>query len=271
MCGMWSNEIMKIAVTGHEGNIGKELIKKGYTPLECDVTNFEQVLDTVSKINPDVIIHCAAMTDVTWCEENEREAYKVNVRGTANVLEAFSGYFIYLSSVHVFDGKKYFDYSEKHTPNPVNAYGFTKLAGESVAYLWNTPYTILRISKTFDYDYMSPTLEVLRNTDTASVVFTDLIKRSFVYTPHLVEGISWVAENQPDEKVLNVSGVDTVSYFRFWQTAANILGFDENRIIGRKVEIPETPRPFRGGLSTRKAKKLGVPLYSYTDGLKEMA
>jgi len=259
---------MKIAVTGYEGNIGSELVKKGYIPLECDVTDADQVNDTVSKVNPDVIIHCAAMTDVTWCEKNEKKAFGVNVRGTANVMEAFKGkLFIYLSSVHVFDGEKYFAYSERHKPNPINAYGMTKFAGEMVTKSWGNPFIILRVSKTFDEKYMRPTLEVLRNSK-ASVVFTDLIKRSFVYTPHLVEGISWVAENQPDVRLLNVSGKDTVSYYHFWVQAANILGLDEKRVIPRKKRIPETPRPFRGGLSVKKAQKLGVPLYSFIDGLK---
>jgi len=260
---------MKIAVTGHEGTIGSQLIKKGYIPLECDITDADQVNDTVSKVNPDVIIHCAAMTDVSWCEANEKEAYGVNVRGATNVLNAFRGKFIYLSSVHVFDGDKYFAYSERHRPNPVNAYGFTKFAGEMAVRFWDNPFTILRVSKTFDLNSMRPTLEVLRETD-ASVVFTDLIKRSFVYTPHLVEGISWVAENNPGVNLLHVSGTDTVSYYRFWETAAQILDLDVKRIIARKVRIEETPRPFRGGLNVNKAKKLGVPLYSYIDGLKEI-
>ena len=121
-----------IAVTGHEGRIGKRLVEKGYTPLECDITNVDQTFDTVSSVNPDVIIHCAAMTNVGWCENNEKEAYKVNARSVSHVLEAFAGRFIYLSTVHVFDGTKYWDYSEKHVPNAVNVYGLTKLAGEQV-------------------------------------------------------------------------------------------------------------------------------------------
>jgi dTDP-4-dehydrorhamnose reductase len=260
---------MIIGVTGHEGTIGKQLVKRGYSPLECDITDFDQVRDTVAKVNPDVIIHCAAMTDVRWCEENEKLAYKVNVRGTANVLEAFAGKFIYLSTVHVFNGNKYFAYSEKHTPDPVNSYGFTKLAGESVVRVWGNQYTIVRISKAFDYEYLADTLGYLDETDD-NVEFTTLIKRSFVHTEHLAEGIAHVAENDLNVDVLNVSGTDTLSYYDFWLQATNILGFDVQRVIPRKHKIKEVPRPFRGGLSVRKAKKLGVPLYSSIDGLKNI-
>jgi dTDP-4-dehydrorhamnose reductase len=264
----------KIAVTGHEGRIGSLLVKRGYTPLECDIADEEQVRDTVLSVNPDVIIHCAAMTDVGWCEENKKEASKVHIRGTDNVLQSFKGStFIYLSTVHVFNGRKYFDYTEKHEPSPVNEYGWTKWAGEIVANTFAERPIVLRISKAFDYEWMKSALDVIQNpyeiSDSAVMVeFPTFIKRSFVYTPHLVEGIAWVAENLPDVKLLNVSGTDTLSYYDFWVWAAKMLGLDENRIIPRKHEIDEYPRPFRGGLNVKKAKKLGVPLYSVIDGLK---
>ena len=145
-----------IAVTGHEGRIGSELVKRGYTPLDCDITDFEQVRDTVSKVNPDVIIHCAAITDVGYCEpkKNQPEVFKVNVRGTATILENFDGTFIYLSTVHVFNGEKYFDYTEKHKPDPVNGYGYSKWAGEIAADAFAKRLIVLRISKTFDYESM---------------------------------------------------------------------------------------------------------------------
>ncbi len=264
---------MKIAVTGYEGRIGSLLDRRGYTPLECDITDVEQVHDTVSRINPDVIIHCAAITDVGYCErskENEKEAYKVNVRGTATILDKFEGTLIYLSTVHVFNGQKYFDYTEKHRPDPVNVYGFTKWAGEIAADAFAKKLIVLRISKTFDYGSMREDISMLQFGRENVLEYTTLIKRSFVYTPHLVEGIGWIAENLPDVKLLNVSGTDTLSYYDFWLQAANILGLDEKRIIPRKHKIDDYPRPFRGGLNVKKAKKLGVPLYSAIDGLKEM-
>ena len=259
---------MKIAVTGHKGNIGSRLVKKGYIPLDCDVTNVEQVFDTVSDVNPDVIVHCAAKTDVGWCEKNEKKAYAINVLGTSIVLESFAGRFIYLSTVHVFNGKKYFPYSEKHEPNVVNAYGATKLAGEMVTRLWDNPYTILRISKSFDVESMIDTIDYLDGTND-TVEFTSLIKRSFVHIDHLVEGIMYVAENDlGGVELLHVAGKDMLSYYDFWVQAAHIFGFDAKRIIARKHEIDDYPRPFRGGLAVKKAEKLGVPLYSAIDGLK---
>jgi dTDP-4-dehydrorhamnose reductase len=256
----------EIAVTGYEGTIGRRLVKKGYTPLECNITDLEQTFDTVSQVNPDVIVHCAAMTSVAWCEESQKEAFLVNVNGTANVLESFAGKFIYPSTVHVFNGNKYFDYSEKHEPNAVNVYGLTKLAGEQVVRLWDNPYTIIRISRSFDYSFLESKLGYLDDTED-SIEMPTFIKRSFVHTDHLAEGIAHVAENDLDVDLLNISGIHTLSYYNFWIQVAKTFGIDEKRIIPRKKEIEDYPRPYRGGLNVRKAKKLGVPLNSATDGL----
>jgi dTDP-4-dehydrorhamnose reductase len=261
---------MKIAVTGHEGRIGSLLVKRGYEPLECDITNPEEVQSALHGANPDVIIHCAAMTDVGYCERHPKEASKVHIRGTDTVLREFEGTFIYLSTVHVFNGRKYFDYSEKHEPAPVNEYGWTKWGGEIVTQQFANRPIVLRISKAFDAEWMDLSLIKIRNAAKhyPPLDFPTFIKRSFVYTPHLVEGIGWVAENLPDVKLLNVSGIDTLSYYDFWVRAAKMLGLDESRIIARKHEIEDYPRPFRGGLNVKKAKKLGVPLYSVVDGLE---
>jgi dTDP-4-dehydrorhamnose reductase len=261
---------MKIAVTGHKGTLGKRFVERGYTPLECDITNIEETFDTVSSVNPDVIIHCASMTSVAECENNDKEAYKVNARSVSHVLDAFAGKFIYLSTVHVFDGQRYWDYSEKHIPNAVNVYGLTKLAGEQIVKLWGNPYTIVRISRTFDYYSLSEPLGNLVYEIEDTIEMPTFIKRSFVHADHLVEGISWVAENEQSKNggILNISGTHTFSYYDFWIQIARVFGIDEKRIISRSKEIQDYPRPFRGGLNVRKARKMGVPLYSANDGLK---
>ena len=124
---------MKISVTGHKGQIGSELIKLGYEPLECDITDLDTVNEEIHRVKPDIIIHCAAMTGVEQCEADKEKAFAVNVRGVSNMLYDFYGTFIYLSTVHVFNGQKYWNYSERHQPDPVNTYGFTKWAGEAVS------------------------------------------------------------------------------------------------------------------------------------------
>lgn len=264
---------MKIAVTGYKGQIGSELIKLGYEPLKCDITDLDQVNDEIHRVKPDIIIHCAALTDVAYCEkkENQTEAFAVNVGGVNNMLYDFSGIFIYLSTVHVFSGQKYWNYSERHKPDPVNTYGFTKWAGETISTYGTCRSVVVRISKTFSKESI---LESEFNSMTdEGLEFPTFIKRSFNEISHCAEGISWLAEHIheiPDLKLINIAGTDTLSYYQFWQWVAREFGYDEKMVIPRKHEIDLPPRPFRGGLSIRLAKKLGVPLYSAIDGLKKI-
>jgi dTDP-4-dehydrorhamnose reductase len=90
---------MKIAITGHEGTVGSEILRQRpkCEILKCDITNPVKVRSEIERIKPDIIIHCAAVTDVHECEENEKKAFAVNVRGTGNIAEwCKRGHFIYL-------------------------------------------------------------------------------------------------------------------------------------------------------------------------------
>jgi dTDP-4-dehydrorhamnose reductase len=265
---------MRVAVTGHKGFIGSELVKRGYEPLECDITNLDEVNDAVHSVNPDMIIHCAAITDVEWCEikENQKQVFAVNVGGVNKLLYDFNGIFVYLSSVHVFNGRKYWDYSEKHQPDPLSVYGFTKWAGEGVSRLAYGRSLVIRISKAFSRKSLSDTFNNLEYGEPQE--FPTFIKRSFVYLPHLIDGISWVVEHfnelPMDLSLLNIAGTDTINYYHFWQMVAEEFGYDKKLIVSRSHKIDLAPRPFRGGLNTHLAKKLGVPLYSALEGIKEM-
>jgi dTDP-4-dehydrorhamnose reductase len=265
---------MKIAVTGHQGKIGSELVDRGYVPLmadDGDITNLEEVRDDISRVDPDVIVHCAALTDVGYCEEHRDEAFRVNVRGVNNILYDFNKTLIYLSSVHVFNGKKYWEYSEKHKPDPVSVYGLTKWAGEEIA-KFNTGRTIVvRISRTFDYDSLKPNLDILESGEELEI--TTLIKRSFQYMPHFVDNLTWLINNMdefPDVETLNIAGKDTLSYYDFWLQVCNIFGYSERleQLKPRTWRIEDHPRPFRGGLRVNLAEKMGMKIYSAIDGLK---
>jgi len=103
--------------------------KDGCTAL--DITELNQVRETIALFQPDVIVHLAAMTDVDGCERDPELAFDVNVRGTENLLDNFSGRFIYISTDYVFDGSNG-PYTEKDEVNPISVYGRTKLYGEDL-------------------------------------------------------------------------------------------------------------------------------------------
>jgi len=128
-------------ITGSSGRLGKYLRKEFPDALapshtEMDITNSERVFDFIGTHKPDCVIHCAAWVDVRGCENNKERAWKINVEGTENLVEAIETtnrtcYFVYLSTACVFHGDKG-DYTENDVPYPKNFYGLTKLIGEFV-------------------------------------------------------------------------------------------------------------------------------------------
>ena len=102
--------------------------------VPCDLTDKENLDRVLRQIDPDVIIHCAAIVDLDRCEKNRHEADAVHIHATRVLSRhnAGSTRFIYISTDSVFDGEKG-NYSEGARPAPVNYYAATKYAGESAA------------------------------------------------------------------------------------------------------------------------------------------
>lgn len=259
---------MKIAVTGSEGRLGSWLVNKwGLTPLDCDITKPEEVKHVIKSIAPDVIIHTAAMTNVTQCEEHPKEAFSTNVEGTKNIIDNFTkGLLIYVSTVHVFDGNAAFSYSEHAKPNPINKYGWTKWVGEEMAKFGTHQTIVVRTSKLFDLAYLAHGMKLLQ--DGVTQDYPTFITRSFVYTSHFIQGLMGLIElreTAPD--IVNIASLDTLSYYNFWSNVARILGYDIGYVLPRTIDNGDIARPKRGGLSNSLAKSMGLPIYSVFAGI----
>lgn len=132
----------KIWITGAEGHVGTALLEllEGvrYQLLptdrsEVDITNIKEVSQYVHVNRPDVIINCAGMTDVTECENNIDEAYRVNAIGIRNVALAaneINAKVIHISTDDVFDKESHKPYNEFDEVHPKSMYGKSKEAGE---------------------------------------------------------------------------------------------------------------------------------------------
>ncbi len=102
--------------------------------------------------HPDVVINCAAWTDVDGAEEAEEAAFAVNGTGAGNLAAsaaAIGASLVYVSSDYVFDGAKGAPYVETDQPAPLSAYGRTKLAGEEASSAANKRHFIVRSSWLF--------------------------------------------------------------------------------------------------------------------------
>ncbi|MDO8733620.1 MAG: dTDP-4-dehydrorhamnose reductase [Elusimicrobiota bacterium] len=115
----------------------------------CDITDFEKTYKTITKINPEIVIHTAAWTDVDGAEKNPGDAYRLNVIGTRNVAlscQRFDASMIYISSDYIFDGEKKEPYIEFDKANPLSVYGKSKYYGEIIVQQLVNKFFIVRSS-----------------------------------------------------------------------------------------------------------------------------
>ena len=133
---------MKLLVTGAAGMLGRDVMLAagnaghdvvGFGRAELDITDAAALGKKFDLERPDVVINCAAWTDVDGAEEAEEAALAVNGAGAGNVAAAAAAVgasVVYVSSDYVFDGNKGEPYVESDQTAPISAYGRTKLAGE---------------------------------------------------------------------------------------------------------------------------------------------
>lgn len=152
---------MKILVTGYNGQLGYDVVKRGEKQglemqgigiEDLDITNESAVYEFVDNVKPDAIIHCAAYTAVDKSEDDKELCWNVNVEGTkylATAAQKLNAKFVYISTDYVFDGEGTHAFVETDAPNPVGYYGLTKYEGEKVVRSLIDNNFIVRISWVF--------------------------------------------------------------------------------------------------------------------------
>jgi dTDP-4-dehydrorhamnose reductase len=132
---------MKLIITGAAGQLAQELIRTisphdrifALPKEELDITRIDQLQRVINAIMPDWVINTAGYTGVDRAEQEQEQAFSVNRDGPRLLAEVLTGtdiHLIHYSTDYVFDGKKHIPYTPTDTPNPINVYGASKLAGE---------------------------------------------------------------------------------------------------------------------------------------------
>lgn len=151
----------KILVTGCNGQLGRAIQKEYAGEVEfiltdvaeqegiisLDITDIDAVMALVRQQKPDVIINCAALTNVDGCEKMWDTAYKINAIGPRNLsiaATAVDAKLVHVSTDYVFAGTEAAPRTEFDTPDPISAYGKTKLEGERFVEQFAKKYFILR-------------------------------------------------------------------------------------------------------------------------------
>lgn len=152
---------MRIFVTGAKGRLGSRLMvdlaAQGHQVSGADsdtlnVTDWAAVRARLIDESPDVVVHAAAWTDVDGCAKEPDRAYVQNGLGGGNVAAAcglIGAMMVYVSTNEVFDGEITRPYREYDAPNPINAYGYSKWAGEQAVMSSAPRHMIIRTSWLF--------------------------------------------------------------------------------------------------------------------------
>jgi dTDP-4-dehydrorhamnose reductase len=255
---------------------------------QLDISDRDSVLRRVEAIQPEVIVHAGGMTSPTACEKEPALAHRVNVEGTAHLVEAARGVgarFIFLSSDLVFDGSAE-RYDESSPTHPLSVYGQTKVEGEELVRTGSDDFVILRTTVMYGWSsrYTESMAEwVLRGLQESRERCPEPVEglsmyhdqyRQFIFINDLVAAILELIQREtPLNETILVAGPELLSRYEFAQRLAQTFRLPESGI--RPTSFDSTPQaaftPKRLRLDTAKAARiLRTPIRGVDDGLRAM-
>ena len=270
----------RVVVTGANGMLGSSIIKEFKdkyefysldkdslepilpNPIQVDLTDKEKVEETLEKIKPDLVIHCAALTNVDFCEDNKETCNKVNVEATKHLAEICkkSGIImVYISTDFIFDGEKG-NYTEEDNPSPISVYAESKAQGEEV--VLNSGVKLILVRTTiygWNIQNKESLVEWLINNNKQKKTLNVFTDHHFtpIFTNNLAQAIFELYENN-FEGIINIAGTEKVSTYEFAMLAADVFDLDKSLI--KKTTMEEVglkaKRPPDSSLNIEKIKKI---------------
>lgn len=294
---------MKILITGANGLLGQHLVKllldttthhiiatgKGEARFvfedsrlhyfALDITDGMAVNLMLQKLQPDTIIHGAALTQVDECEQHPIKAWEINVTATRFIVDAakkINAFVIFVSTDFVFDGI-HGPYKEADIANPVSYYGSTKVAAEKAVLQSGLQCAIVRTCLLYGNilfgnrsNIVSWVKENLEEGKKIKVVSDQW--RTPTYVEDLAKGILLIAEKKA-VGLFHISGKDFLSPYDMAMSTAEYLHLDKSLIekVDASIFTQPAKRPAKTGFIIDKAKfELGFNPLSFTEGLKKM-
>ena len=275
---------MKVLITGANGmvarattdycrSIGDEV--SALARQDMDIADLDSVRETLGRVRPDVVINCAAYTNVDGAESEPESAFSANVIGPKNLatacLELGCG-LVTISTDYVFDGTFEGFYTQRHQPNPSGIYATTKRRGEIDALTANARTVVVRsgwIYGNTGTNFLSVLGDLLREGKPIKAIGDSFGTPTFA--GDLAQRLRELAElDMPGIFHVTNSGPGT-SYFGFAEKVCDFGGFDRfllEPVSHHDLSRP-APRPVSSKLSCLFSEKFGLkPMPYWEDALK---
>lgn len=291
---------MKILVTGACGQLGREIMRQSlnsehaymFTDISgskvdiygdvfevrpLDIADPEDVKQAISE-DIDVIINCAAYTDVNGAETDHSKAERINVTGPAVLAAAAAtapGHplLIHISTDYIFDGKANTPYTEEASPSPLNFYGRTKMMGEKAILDSGCRYMIFRSSwmySSFGKNFFLTMDNLTSSRAEVNVVFDQ------IGTPTCAADLAYLIYYITEEGMLDRTGIynysneGTCTWYDFAKEINDLLGHTCRIIPCRSSEYPSpAARPAYSVLDKKKVREtFGIEIPHWKDSLK---
>lgn len=273
---------MNIWITGAAGQLGLSLQQRlghgealYYTDREVDLTDRQTVLDFAAAHRIELIINCAAYTDVERAEEEEAAAYAVNATAAGYLAEAArqqGALLIHISTDYVFMGGCCATLTEQSQPNPINAYGRTKLAGEELIKASGCHSMIIRTAwlySPYGRNFVKTILRLSSERRQLRVVADQI--GSPTYAPDLADALAQIIEQGLFvEGLYHYTNLGECSWWEFAVEICRLAGRDAEVLPCTSEEYPtRARRPKNAVLDKRKIQqRLGLEIPHWKESLQ---
>jgi dTDP-4-dehydrorhamnose reductase len=279
----------RFAIIGSGGRLGAALTREyqrqvevlDFNRVQLDLSKLDRVHSTLSEIEFDLLINCAALTNVDYCESHRDEAFLVNAqcpRLLAEICSEKSARLIHISTDYVFDGKQDAPYIEEDLPTPLSVYAESKLAGEEEVLGVSPKNLVVRLSWVFGPDkpsFIDQIIQRARENETVTAVAD-----KFSSPTYTIDAANWLrlAWEHNAEGILHLANNGACSWQEWAQYAIEVcrnLGVPLKAERVGKVSLAEmknfvAQRPVYTVLSTAKFTALtGVQPRHWREAIAE--
>lgn len=277
---------MRILITGAMGRLGGQLVEVltgrghqvtgvdvvGDIIARLDVTDFSATRAFVAHLEPDLVIHPAAWTDVDGCAREPERAITVNGFGAQNVALAAANVnapVLYVSTNEVFDGRQNQPYNEYDVTNPVNPYGYSKWVGERAVQHVNPRHYIVRTAWLFAHggkNFLQTIHEAAQQGKRLRIVTDEIANPT--YNNDLAEAIAGLIETgrYGIYHLTNEGACSRYQFARYFLDRVGCEGVPIEPIASHQWPRASKP-PLHTGLSNLAARQLGITLRPWQEAV----